>query len=64
VKLVAISGMESTKDMIATKGRASFLGKRTIGHTNAGASIITEKLPRHSRRLVAGIHKTSANISI
>lgn len=36
-KRVAISGMESTKDMIATKGRASFLGDRAIGHIDAGA---------------------------
>ncbi len=27
----------STKDMIATKGRASYLGKRAIGHIDAGA---------------------------
>jgi len=36
-KAVAITGMESTKDMIATKGRASFLGERAIGHIDAGA---------------------------
>lgn len=34
---VAIKGMESTKDLIATKGRASFLGERAIGHIDAGA---------------------------
>ena len=33
----AIKGMESTKDLIATKGRASFLGERAIGHIDAGA---------------------------
>ncbi len=33
----AITGMESTKDMLATKGRASFLGERAIGHIDAGA---------------------------
>lgn len=37
IKRIAISGMESTKDMIATKGRASFLGERAIGHIDAGA---------------------------
>jgi phosphoenolpyruvate---glycerone phosphotransferase subunit DhaL len=37
LKLVAIQGMESTKAMIATKGRASFLGERAIGHIDAGA---------------------------
>ena len=34
---IAIAGMQSTRDMIATKGRASFLGERTIGHIDAGA---------------------------
>ncbi len=33
----AIAGMLSTKSMIATKGRASFLGERAIGHIDAGA---------------------------
>lgn len=37
VKTVAIEGMQSTKDMLATKGRASFLGERAIGHIDAGA---------------------------
>lgn len=36
-KLAAVQGMQSTKDMIATKGRASFLGERAIGHIDAGA---------------------------
>lgn len=30
-------GMLSTKDMLATKGRASFLGDRSIGHIDPGA---------------------------
>lgn len=30
-------GMLSTKDMLATKGRASFLGERAIGHLDPGA---------------------------
>lgn len=30
-------GMESTRDMLATKGRASFLGERSRGHIDAGA---------------------------
>lgn len=33
----AITGMRSTKNMIATKGRASFLGERSLGHIDAGA---------------------------
>lgn len=34
---VAVKGMESTRDMVATKGRASFLGERSRGHIDAGA---------------------------
>ncbi len=37
VKQTAITGMESTRDLLATKGRASFLGERSIGHIDAGA---------------------------
>ena len=37
VSLVAIKGMESTRDMLATKGRASFLEARSLGHIDAGA---------------------------
>lgn len=37
VTQVAIAGMESTRDMLATKGRASFLEARTLGHIDAGA---------------------------
>lgn len=33
----SIQGMESTRDMLATKGRASFLGERSRGHIDAGA---------------------------
>jgi phosphoenolpyruvate---glycerone phosphotransferase subunit DhaL len=33
----AIAGMESTRDMVATKGRASFLEERSKGHIDAGA---------------------------
>ncbi|HEB77121.1 MAG TPA: dihydroxyacetone kinase subunit L [Methylothermaceae bacterium] len=37
VKEVATAGMESTRDMLATKGRASYLGERTRGIVDAGA---------------------------
>ncbi len=37
VKQAAIVGMESTRDMLATKGRASFLEERSRGHIDAGA---------------------------
>lgn len=37
IEEVAQEGMESTKDMLATKGRASYLGERSIGHIDPGA---------------------------
>ena len=37
VKKVAEKSMLSTKDMLATKGRASFLGERSKGHIDPGA---------------------------
>jgi len=30
-------GVEATRNMLATKGRASFLGERSLGHIDAGA---------------------------
>ena len=33
----ADDGLESTRDMLATKGRASFLGERSVGHIDPGA---------------------------
>ncbi len=37
IKLAADAGLESTRDLIATKGRAAGLGERAIGHLDAGA---------------------------
>jgi dihydroxyacetone kinase-like protein len=37
IQSAAVKGMASTKEMLATKGRASFLGERAIGHIDAGA---------------------------
>lgn len=37
LKLTAKQGMLSTKDLIATKGRAAGLGERAIGHIDPGA---------------------------
>lgn len=36
----AVQGAEKTKEMIATKGRASYLGERSIGHPDAGATAV------------------------
>ncbi len=33
----AIQGMEATRDMLATKGRASYLEEKSLGHIDAGA---------------------------
>ena len=33
----AAAGVEATRGMLATKGRASFLGERSIGHIDPGA---------------------------
>lgn len=37
VREAADQGLESTRAMLATKGRASFLGERSIGHLDPGA---------------------------
>lgn len=37
VRDAAASGLESTRGMLATKGRASYLGERSIGHLDPGA---------------------------
>lgn len=37
IKVGAINGMESTRDMVATKGRASYLQANSLGHIDAGA---------------------------
>ena len=37
IELAAINGMESTRDMLATKGRASYLQEKSLGHIDAGA---------------------------
>lgn len=37
VRAAADAGLESTRDMLATKGRAAFLGQRSIGHLDPGA---------------------------
>jgi phosphoenolpyruvate---glycerone phosphotransferase subunit DhaL len=37
IQSAADKGLESTRDLVATKGRAAGLGDRTIGHLDAGA---------------------------
>ncbi|WP_445370896.1 dihydroxyacetone kinase subunit DhaL [Methylomonas sp. HW2-6] len=37
LRQVAAEGAEATRNMVATKGRASFLGERSKGHVDAGA---------------------------
>lgn len=38
IRDIARKGMESTRDIIATKGRASYLKERSIGHKDPGAT--------------------------
>ncbi|WP_371381823.1 dihydroxyacetone kinase subunit DhaL [Sporomusa aerivorans] len=52
----AEQGVEYTKTIIATKGRASYLGERSIGHQDAGAtssylmlSVLTDFARQHSQ---------------
>lgn len=40
----ALAGAEHTKELIATKGRASYLGERGIGHQDPGATSFTYML--------------------
>jgi phosphoenolpyruvate---glycerone phosphotransferase subunit DhaL len=37
IKAAADKGLESTRNLVATKGRAAGLGERSIGHLDAGA---------------------------
>jgi dihydroxyacetone kinase-like protein len=36
--LAAAQGMDATSDMVARKGRASYLGDRSVGHIDPGAA--------------------------
>ena len=40
----AEQGVEYTKTIIATKGRASYLGERSLGHQDPGATSFTTML--------------------
>lgn len=49
---VAEEGLLSTRDLVATKGRAAFLGERAVGHLDPGAK--TSQLIIHSVCDLAG----------
>lgn len=38
IRVVADEALEATRDMVATRGRASFLGERSRGHLDPGAA--------------------------
>ena len=40
----AEAGVEHSKELIATKGRASYLGERSVGHQDPGATSFTDML--------------------
>lgn len=55
VRRAAHQGMEATRDLVATKGRAAFLGERAVGVVDPGArssqlmiAAICDELARHS----------------
>jgi dihydroxyacetone kinase-like protein len=37
IRVLTAEWVQATKPMLATRGRASFLGERSIGHTDPGA---------------------------
>jgi phosphoenolpyruvate---glycerone phosphotransferase subunit DhaL len=41
VRRVTVNAVEATKSIEATKGRAAFLGKRSIGHIDPGAQTVS-----------------------
>ena len=47
----AAAGVEYTKTIIATKGRASYLGERSIGHQDPGATSTSLMLQTLYRQL-------------
>lgn len=47
----AASGRDATIPMIATKGRASYLGERSVGHQDPGATSVTLLLESAARTL-------------
>ncbi|MDD7388117.1 MAG: dihydroxyacetone kinase subunit DhaL [Lachnospiraceae bacterium] len=49
----ARAGVEHTKDLIATKGRASYVGERGIGHQDPGATSFTFMLETAADNLSA-----------
>jgi len=58
--LEARRGMLATRDMLATKGRASFLGERSLGHIDPGArsselmiTAVCERIAAHSGSAVS-----------
>jgi dihydroxyacetone kinase-like protein len=54
LRAAADQGLEATRDMLATKGRASYLGERSVGHLDPGA--------RSSQLLVRAICDVVAEI--
>ncbi len=54
IRKAAEQGVESTRDLLATKGRASFLGERARGHLDAGAKTSQLMIEAISGVLAAG----------
>lgn len=47
----AAAGRDSTKDLVAHKGRASYLGERSVGHIDPGATSVTMLIESAARTL-------------
>ena len=54
-------GCESTRDMVAQRGRASYLGERAVGHLDPGA--VSSRLLIESLGIAAGLDQPPASTS-
>lgn len=57
LKQVADEGLESTRNLIATKGRAAGLGERAIGHLDAGAKSCQVMIHTVCDLVIKGAHE-------
>jgi dihydroxyacetone kinase-like protein len=58
---VAETGMESTRDLVATKGRASFLGERSKGWIDPGAKTAQLMIGAVGQALMSGASESTAD---
>ena len=66
IKIAADQGLETTRNMTAQKGRAAFLGKRSIGHIDPGAQssqIMTRAICEALEKHIYGKAEKPKNVS-